>query len=135
MSSSEYVVHSLMGSGRSVMRSHAWLALRLLAISALVASSIAYYDVKPFTVSFPADEVSRMISLTEHTRLPHGKQFSGGDESLGISRDILQNLKDGWVHKYSWDSQAKALNEFVDSTYSILATHSKSSDIITSLLR
>jgi hypothetical protein len=88
-----------------------YIQLALLTLSTLVASIPGNYDVKPFTVNFPPEEVSRMITLAESTRLPHGNQFAGGDNLLGISRDTLQDLKQKWADEYSWEVEAEALNK------------------------
>jgi hypothetical protein len=78
----------------------------------LATTVVAQYNVDPFRVNISSDQVLHLKSLVQLTHLPSGNEFAGSDDTLGITRDDLQSLKDEWINEFDWEKQQSQLNKY-----------------------
>jgi hypothetical protein len=57
--------------------------------------------VYPFQVNL-SENVARMLSLVNYTRLPETPDYLGVGGSLGIDLKLLKSLQNQWIYEFDW---------------------------------
>ncbi|EIN09136.1 alpha/beta-hydrolase [Punctularia strigosozonata HHB-11173 SS5] len=96
--------------------------LTLISVALLLTSSILpalAWDVKPFKINIPPDEVHRMNLLVSNAQFPKAPSFTGGNETWGVELETIETLRSEWLHNFDWYEQQTALNKFNQFTVEI----------------
>ncbi|EIN09170.1 alpha/beta-hydrolase [Punctularia strigosozonata HHB-11173 SS5] len=91
----------------------------LLALTGCAALTTLAWDVRPFTVDIPAADVQRMTFLASEARFPQLPEFVGGNATYGVELDVIESIRDQWVHDFNWTERREYLNSFAQFTVKI----------------
>ncbi|EIN09123.1 alpha/beta-hydrolase [Punctularia strigosozonata HHB-11173 SS5] len=96
------------------MRSLLFASFLVIACVPALAS-----EVKPFEVDISKGDVERMKILAANARLPHSPAFIGGDSTYGVDLDVLESLRNEWIHGFNWNEQQASINSFHQYTVEV----------------